>query len=108
MIVLVTGATSGSAPPSRAASRRAASRHRRRPADRAARRAGGRVRRGLLTLPLDVRDRAAVAARSAGCRRSWPEIDVLVNNAGLALGLEPAQRADLDDWERWSTPTSRG
>ena len=26
-------------------------------------------------------------------------IDVLVNNAGLALGLEPAQRASLDEWE---------
>src|SRR6202012_4639400 len=29
----------------------------------------------------------------------FAEIDVLVNNAGLALGLEPAQRADLDEWD---------
>lgn len=29
----------------------------------------------------------------------WSEPDVLVNNAGLALGLAPSQEADLDDWE---------
>jgi 3-hydroxy acid dehydrogenase / malonic semialdehyde reductase len=45
---------------------------------------------------LDVRDRAAVAAFAAAL--PWP-VDLLVNNAGLALGLEPAQAADLDDWE---------
>lgn len=44
---------------------------------------------------LDVRDRAAVAALAA----KLPPLDVLVNNAGLALGLEGAQAADLDDWE---------
>ncbi|KIL98846.1 3-hydroxypropionate dehydrogenase [Paramagnetospirillum magnetotacticum MS-1] len=46
--------------------------------------------------PLDVRDRAAVADFTASL--PW-NVDVLVNNAGLALGLEPAQAADLDDWE---------
>ena len=45
---------------------------------------------------LDVRDRAAVAAFTAAL--PWP-VDLLVNNAGLALGLEPAQAAELDDWE---------
>ncbi len=30
---------------------------------------------------------------------AFAQIDVLVNNAGLALGLEPAQRADLDEWD---------
>ncbi|BAE51194.1 SDR family NAD(P)-dependent oxidoreductase [Paramagnetospirillum magneticum] len=45
---------------------------------------------------LDVRDGAAVAAFAAAL--PWP-VDVLVNNAGLALGLEPAQAADLNDWE---------
>lgn len=53
----------------------------------------------LLTLPLDVRDRAAVEAAIAGLPAGFSEVDVLVNNAGLARGLEPAQRADLDDWE---------
>jgi 3-hydroxy acid dehydrogenase / malonic semialdehyde reductase len=46
-------------------------------------------------LPLDVRDRSAVAAALAGL----PQVDVLLNNAGLALGLDPAWQVDLDDWE---------
>lgn len=46
-------------------------------------------------LVFDVRERRAVAAALQGL----PEIDVLLNNAGLALGLESAWQADLDDWE---------
>jgi 3-hydroxy acid dehydrogenase/malonic semialdehyde reductase len=53
----------------------------------------------VLPLVLDVTDRAAVAAAIAGLPADWAEIDVLVNNAGLALGLAPAQQAKLDDWE---------
>lgn len=49
----------------------------------------------LICLCLDVQDRQAVTD-SLGC---LPEVDVLLNNAGLALGLEPAWQADLDDWE---------
>jgi len=52
----------------------------------------------LLPLELDVRDRAAVEAAPAALPAEFAAIDVLVNNAGLALGLEPAQRAELDDW----------
>lgn len=52
----------------------------------------------LLPLELDVRDRAAVQALPGRLPADFAEVDVLVNNAGLALGLEPAQRADLDDW----------
>ena len=46
------------------------------------------------TLVLDVRDGDAVARLLSGIG-----VDVLLNNAGLALGLEPAWEADLDDWE---------
>jgi len=46
-------------------------------------------------LTFDVRERRAVAERL----QDLPEIDVLLNNAGLALGLEPAWQADLDDWD---------
>ena len=53
----------------------------------------------LLPLQLDVRDRVAVAAVLATLPAEFADIDVLVNNAGLALGLEPAQSASLDDWE---------
>ncbi len=48
---------------------------------------------------LDVRDRGAVEAAISGLPAQFAAIDVLVNNAGLALGLEPAQRASLDEWE---------
>jgi 3-hydroxy acid dehydrogenase/malonic semialdehyde reductase len=53
----------------------------------------------VLPLALDVRDRAAVVAAVSGLPAEFAALDVLINNAGLALGLEPAQRADLDEWE---------
>lgn len=51
------------------------------------------------TLQLDVRDRAAVARAFAALPDEFAQVDLLVNNAGLALGLEPAHRASLDDWD---------
>jgi 3-hydroxy acid dehydrogenase/malonic semialdehyde reductase len=54
----------------------------------------------LLPLELDVTDDRAVAAAIASLPEAFSQIDVLVNNAGLALGLEPAQRANLDDWKK--------
>ena len=53
-----------------------------------------------LPLPLDVCDRAAVAAAVAALPADFAAVDLLINNAGLALGLEPAQRASLDDWQQ--------
>ncbi len=53
----------------------------------------------LLPLELDVRDRAACEALPGQLPADWAAIDVLVNNAGLALGLEPAHQASLDDWQ---------
>jgi 3-hydroxy acid dehydrogenase/malonic semialdehyde reductase len=49
---------------------------------------------------LDVRDRVAIEQLVASLPSAFAEIDVLVNNAGLALGLEPAQDADLDNWQQ--------
>lgn len=54
----------------------------------------------VLPLPLDVADRPAATAVLAALPAEWAEVDVLVNNAGLALGLSGAHQADLDDWER--------
>jgi 3-hydroxy acid dehydrogenase / malonic semialdehyde reductase len=100
MIVLVTGATAGFGA---AIARRfvaagaqviAAGRRRER-LDALAAELGER----LLPLPLDVSDRAQVDAALAGLPAAFAKVEVLVNNAGLALGLEPADQASLDDWE---------
>lgn len=54
----------------------------------------------LLPLTLDMTDIAALRALPDSLPADWREIDVLVNNAGLALGVDPAQDANPDDWER--------
>ena len=54
----------------------------------------------IFSSALDVRDRAAIEHLVASLPPAFAEIDVLVNNAGLALGLAPAQDADLDQWEQ--------
>ena len=59
-------------------------------------------------LTLDVRDRNAVAKAVAGLPPEFAGVDLLVNNAGLALGLEPAHRADLDDWDRMVDTNVKG
>ena len=53
----------------------------------------------LLTRELDVRDQASVDALLAGLPAAFEAIDILYNNAGLALGLSKAHEADLDDWQ---------
>src|SRR5271165_4632640 len=53
----------------------------------------------LLPFELDVRDQAAVERAASNLPADFADVDVLVNNAGLALGLEPAQEAKLEDWE---------
>lgn len=47
----------------------------------------------------DIRDRQAVENDIRNLPPQFKDIDVLINNAGLALGLGPAQEADLDQWE---------
>ena len=53
----------------------------------------------VLTLAFDVRDREAAAAAIKGLPAEWQEIDVLVNNAGGAWGLEPEYTGSYDDWD---------
>ncbi|SMQ72837.1 NADP-dependent 3-hydroxy acid dehydrogenase YdfG [Devosia lucknowensis] len=50
-------------------------------------------------IPLDVRDRAAVEAAIAAIPAPFDAINIVLANAGLALGLQPAAETDLDDWE---------
>ncbi len=53
----------------------------------------------VLTLAFDVRDREKAMQYINDLPEEWKPIDVLVNNAGLALGLEPEYEGDPDDWE---------
>lgn len=50
-------------------------------------------------LNFDVRDRSAVFEAIASLPKEWKEIDVLINNAGNAHGLDPVETANLDDWD---------
>lgn len=54
----------------------------------------------FLPLVFDVQDRAATEAAIAALPAGWQAVDLLVNNAGLALGLEPAHKASMEDWEQ--------
>ena len=50
-------------------------------------------------LNFDVRDRAAVFEAINSLPEQWKSIDLLINNAGNAHGLDPVHKADLDDWD---------
>jgi 3-hydroxy acid dehydrogenase / malonic semialdehyde reductase len=62
----------------------------------------------VFPLALDVRDAEAVRAAVEDLPAEFADVDVLVNNAGLAKGLEPAQRADLADWDQMIDTNCRG
>ena len=59
-------------------------------------------------LAFDVADRAAAQGALASLPAAWQDVDLLVNNAGLALGLERADQASLDDWDRMIDTNIRG
>ncbi len=59
-------------------------------------------------LELDVTDREAVTQRLADLPAPFDAVDVLVNNAGVGLGLEPAWQCDLDEWERMVDTNIKG
>ena len=62
----------------------------------------------LLPVELDVTRQASIDGMLAALPTDWQAIDVLVNNAGLALGLEPAQAAHLQDWETMIATNCQG
>ncbi len=53
----------------------------------------------LLPVTIDVTDPASITQALAGLLTDWQPIDVLINNAGLALGIEPAHLASLSEWQ---------
>ncbi|MFS2139389.1 SDR family oxidoreductase [Duganella sp. Dugasp56] len=48
---------------------------------------------------LDVTDKASIKAALDSLPAEWQQIDVLINNAGLALGVTPAHESSLEDWD---------
>lgn len=110
MIILVTGATSGFG--LAIARRFVAEGHRVIAAGRRGERLAALVEElgaaRVHPVVLDVRDRNAIDAALAALPAELAAIDLLVNNAGLAVGLEPAQRADIEAWERMVDTNVKG
>lgn len=53
----------------------------------------------IIGLPFDVQDRKAVEKTFAQLPAEWKQINILINNAGLAAGRDSFEDADMDDWE---------
>ncbi|GAA4026051.1 SDR family NAD(P)-dependent oxidoreductase [Actimicrobium antarcticum] len=109
MIILITGATSGFG--AEMARKFAANGHqviatgrRRDRLDALSTELGASV----LAVEMDVTDKESIKHALASLPADWCEIDVLINNAGLALGVEPAQQASLDDWETMIETNCKG
>ncbi len=53
----------------------------------------------VLAMQFDVREREAAKKAVEFLKDKWAKIDVLINNAGLALGLDKEYEGDFDDWD---------
>jgi 3-hydroxy acid dehydrogenase/malonic semialdehyde reductase len=62
----------------------------------------------LYVAQLDVTSRESIEQAIAALPAEWQNIDLLVNNAGLALGMETADKASLDDWETMIDTNTKG
>lgn len=62
----------------------------------------------VLTLCFDVRKSSEVEKSVSSLQGNWKNIDVLINNAGLASGLGPIQNGELDDWEKMIDTNIKG
>jgi NADP-dependent 3-hydroxy acid dehydrogenase YdfG len=61
-----------------------------------------------LSLNFDVRDKNAVSQAIQSLPENWKKINVLINNAGLAVGLSPIQDGIIDDWEKMIDTNIKG
>jgi 3-hydroxy acid dehydrogenase/malonic semialdehyde reductase len=109
MIVLVTGASSGfgAAIARKFASqghRVIAAARRKDRLDKLAAEFGNAV----LPVQLDVTSQESIDRAIASLPPAWRQIDLLVNNAGLALGIEPADKASLQDWDTMIDTNCKG
>lgn len=62
----------------------------------------------VLALAFDVRNREAARKAVDYIPESWRRIDVLINNAGLARGLEPEYEGYFDDWDQMIDTNIKG
>ena len=62
----------------------------------------------VLPLNFDIRDKKSVQTNIDSLPDSWKKIDVLINNAGLAVGLNSIQDGIIDDWERMIDTNIKG
>ncbi len=62
----------------------------------------------FLPLTFDITDLEATKQALNQRPEGWQAVDLLVNNAGLALGLEPAHQADLNDWAQMIDTNVKG
>jgi NADP-dependent 3-hydroxy acid dehydrogenase YdfG len=62
----------------------------------------------VLTLPFDVREEKKVFASIQSLPEEWQHIDVLINNAGLAVGRDYFDEGDVDDWNRMIDTNVKG
>ena len=62
----------------------------------------------VLSLNFDIRDAGAVSQACEKLTGKWAEVDVLVNNAGLAAGLSSIQEGSLEDWEQMIDTNIKG
>lgn len=62
----------------------------------------------VLTLNFDIRDFEETKKIINNLPKQWQEIDILINNAGLAVGFSTVQEGDVDDWERMIDTNIKG
>jgi NADP-dependent 3-hydroxy acid dehydrogenase YdfG len=62
----------------------------------------------ILPIELDVRNKSAVKNAFNNLPENWKKIDVLINNAGLASGLDKIQDGNIDDWEKMLDTNVKG
>ena len=62
----------------------------------------------VISLNFDIRNHEEVKEAIASLNEKWKKIDVLINNAGLAVGLSPIDKGITDDWERMIDTNIKG
>ncbi|WP_136415039.1 MULTISPECIES: SDR family oxidoreductase [Oxalobacteraceae] len=109
MIVLITGATSGFG--AEMARKFAKMGHKVIATGRRKDRLDGLAKElgsALLPVAMDVSDKTSISNALSALPSDWRDIDVLVNNAGLALGIAPAHQASLEEWETMIDTNCKG